>query len=40
MAWAKMAYVHRTGDFLVEPFILLENTGSWETERFAEACCM
>lgn len=40
MAWAEMAYVHHMGDFLVEPFILLENTSSWETEHFAEACCM
>lgn len=40
MARTEMANVHDMGDLLVEPFILLENTGSWETERFAEARCM
>lgn len=40
MAWTEMADVHHMGDFRLEPFILLENTGSWETECFKEACCM
>jgi len=33
MAWTEMAYVHPMEDFLVEPFILPEDTSSWETEH-------
>lgn len=38
MAWTEMACVHHMGNFLVKPFILLENTGSWEAGCLAEAC--
>lgn len=38
MAWTEMACVHHMGNFLVEPFILLENTGSREAGCLAEAC--